>query len=32
MNLQKNWYCEIDDINITINYYSFTIIIAHIIK
>lgn len=28
----KNWYCEIDDIKITINSYSYTIITAHIIK
>ena len=28
----KNWYCEIDNIKITINAYSYTIIIAHIIK
>ena len=27
----KNWYCEIDDIKITINSYSYTIITAHII-
>jgi len=26
----KNWYCEIDDIIITINSYSYTIITAHI--
>ncbi len=25
----KNWYCEIDNIKITINSYSFTIITAH---
>ena len=25
----KNWYCEIDDIKITINSYSYTIITAH---
>lgn len=25
----KNWYCEIDDIVITINSYSYTIITAH---
>ena len=25
----KNWYCEIDDIRITINSYSYTIITAH---
>ena len=28
----KNWYCEIDNYKITINYYSYTIITAHIIK
>lgn len=28
----KNWYCEIDEIKITINSYSYTIITAHIIK
>lgn len=28
----KNWYCEIDDIKITVNAYSHTIITAHIIK
>jgi len=29
----KNWYCEIDDIRITINSYSYTIITtAHIKK
>lgn len=28
----KNWYCEIDNIKITINTYSYTIITAHIIK
>ena len=26
----KNWYCEIDDIIITINSHSYTIITAHI--
>ena len=26
----KNWYCEIDNIIITINAYSYTIITAHI--
>ena len=25
----KNWYCEIDNVKITINSYSFTIITAH---
>ena len=28
----KNWYCEIDNIKITINSYSYTIIIAHLIQ
>ena len=28
----KNWYCEIDNIKITINSCSYTIITAHIIK
>ena len=28
----KNWYCEIENIKITINSYSYTIITAHIIK
>lgn len=28
----KNWYCEIDNIRITINSYSYTIITAHIIR
>ena len=28
----KNWYCEIDNIKITINTYSYTIITAHLIK
>ncbi len=28
----KNWYCEIDNIKITINSFSYTIITAHIIK
>lgn len=27
----KNWYCEIDNIAITINSSSFTIITAHVI-
>ena len=27
----KNWYCKIDNIVITINSYSYTIITAHII-
>lgn len=28
----KNYYCEIDNIKITINSFSYTIITAHIIK
>lgn len=28
----KNWYCEIDNIRITVNSYSYTIITAHIVK
>ncbi len=28
----KNWYCEIENIEITVNAYSYTIITAHIIK
>lgn len=28
----KNWYCEIDNILVTINSYSYTIITAHLIK
>ena len=28
----KNWYCEIDNIKITINSYSYAIITAHLIK
>ena len=28
----KNWYCEIDNIKITINSNTYTIITAHIIK
>lgn len=28
----KNWYCEVDNIIITVNSYSYTIITAHIIK
>ena len=27
----KNWYCEIDNIKITINSYTYTIITAHIV-
>ena len=28
----KNWYCETNNIIITINSYTYTIITAHIIK
>ncbi|MDO5564909.1 MAG: DUF3781 domain-containing protein [Eubacteriales bacterium] len=28
----KNWYCEIDNMKITINSYSYTIITAHKLK
>ncbi len=28
----KNWYCEIDNIKITINSYNYTIITAHVLK
>lgn len=28
----KNWYCEVDNIIITVNSYSYTIITAHTIK
>ena len=28
----KNWYCQLDNIIITINSYSYTIITAHKIK
>lgn len=28
----KNYYCELDNIIITINAYSYTIITAHLIK
>ena len=28
----KNWYCEIDNIRITINSCSYTIITAHLIS
>ena len=27
----KNWYCRVDDIEITVNAYSFTVITAHMI-
>lgn len=30
--LGKNWYCEINNIKITINSYSYTIITAHILN
>lgn len=26
----KNWYCEIDNLKITVNAHSYTIITAHI--
>jgi len=26
----KNWYCEIENIIITVNSYSYTIITAHV--
>lgn len=28
----KNWYCEVENIKITINSYSYTIITAYIVK
>lgn len=28
----KNWYCEIENIRITVNSYSYTIITAHLSK
>lgn len=28
----KNWYCEIDNVKITVNSHSFTIITAHMLK
>jgi len=28
----KNWYCEVDNIKITINSYSYTIITAHFLS
>ncbi|UTY38820.1 DUF3781 domain-containing protein [Allocoprobacillus halotolerans] len=28
----KNWYCELDNIKITVNAHSYTIITAHLIK
>ena len=27
----KNWYCEVENIKITINSYSYTIITTHIV-
>jgi len=30
--LGKNWYCEINNIKITINAYSYTIITAHMLS
>ena len=27
-----NWYCEVDNIKITVNAHSYTIITAHILK
>ena len=32
VNYCKNWYCKLNNICITVNAYSFTIITAHIIK
>ena len=29
---KKNWYCEIENIKITINTFSYTIITAHKMK
>lgn len=28
----KNWYCEIDDVRLTVNSYSYTIITAHTMR
>ena len=28
----KNWYCEIDNVRLTVNSYSYTIITAHTMK
>ncbi len=28
----KNWYCELDNVRVTINAYSYTIITAHMMK
>jgi len=32
VRIGKNWYCKLNNICITVNAYSFTIITAHIIK
>ncbi len=32
VQIGKNWYCKLNNICITVNAYSFTIITAHIIK
>ncbi len=29
---EKNWYCEVDDVQITVHAYRYTIITAHKIK
>lgn len=28
----KNWYCEIDNVRLTVNSYTYTIITAHTMK
>ena len=28
----KNWYCEMDNVRLTVNAYSYTIITAHTMK
>ena len=28
----KNWYCEIDNVRLTVNAYSYTIITVHTMK
>lgn len=28
----KNWYCQLGNIRITVNAYSYTVITAHIVK
>ena len=28
----KNWYCEVENIKITVNSYSYTIITAHMLN